>query len=91
MIRWIRHRHNVSQPSIKRPDELPVKEICEKFEVSIHVVYYWIEHGIVSARRRTAGSAWLVDLNAAKEAELRQWVKRSPRLHNGNTQTTLNS
>ena len=68
MIRWIRHRHDVPGPSFKRSDELTVRQMCEKFGVSHHVVYYWIEHGIVSARRATAGSAWLVSLNAEKEA-----------------------
>jgi hypothetical protein len=88
MIRWIRHQYHVPQASMKCPNELTVREMREKFGVSIHVVYYWIEHGIVSARRRTAGSAWLIDLNATKEAELKQWVERSPKLHNANTQTT---
>jgi hypothetical protein len=90
MIRWIRHRYHVPQPSNRHPDELTVRQVCEKFGVSIHVVYYWIDRGIVSARRRTAGSAWLIDLNAAKEAELKQWVERSPKLQNGHTQTTVN-
>jgi DNA invertase Pin-like site-specific DNA recombinase len=91
MIRWIRNRHAVPQPSIRHRDELTVRQVREKFGVSIHVVYYWIDRGIVSARRRTAGSAWLIDLDAAKEAELKRWVERSPKLQNGNAQTTLNS
>ncbi|HVT87737.1 MAG TPA: recombinase family protein [Tepidisphaeraceae bacterium] len=86
MIRWIRHRHDVPGPSFKRCDELTVREMCEKFGVSHHVVYYWIERGIVSARRATAGSAWLIALNAEKELELNRRLEQSTQIHRRNMQ-----
>jgi DNA invertase Pin-like site-specific DNA recombinase len=85
MIRWIRHQYDVAHPSAKRSDELTVREMRGRFGVSLHVVYYWIEHGIVSARRGSVGSAWLIALNADKEAELKRWVEQSPKIDHGKT------
>lgn len=90
MIRWIRHRHHVPVPSFKHSDEWTVREMCEKFGVSLHVVYYWIERGIVSARRATAGSAWLVTLNAEKELELNRRLEQSTQIPGRNLQPSLN-
>ena len=46
MIRWIRYRHKISAAVLKHPQELTVQQITERFGVSIHVVYYWIERGM---------------------------------------------
>ena len=83
MIRWIRYRHKLLSPVLKHPQELTVQQITERFGVSIHVVYYWIERGIVEARRLNAGSPyWITPLCAEKEQKLLEWVRRSSKIRN---------
>ncbi|MBN1105264.1 MAG: recombinase family protein, partial [Deltaproteobacteria bacterium] len=48
IIRWIRYKHRIQKPSFKDPKELTVTEIAKKFDVSRHVVYYWIERKIIT-------------------------------------------
>ena len=51
-VRWIRHRYGIAGPTSNRPDELSVQELATLLKVSRSVVYYWIETGVVEARRR---------------------------------------
>ena len=61
----------------KRPEELTVKEICERFEISKDVVYYWINWGILNARRIDNGAPYWIALDSEKEEELRQKIVQS--------------
>jgi len=81
MIRSVRHSRSVPRPQFRRSDELTVREMRDRFGVGLFVVYYWIKQGIVSARRESAGSAWLISLNPEKEAALKRWVEQSPQLN----------
>ena len=56
------------------------KEAAQKFGVSIWVVYYWIERGVVQARRINRGSPYWIKLEAGKEKELFEWVCNSSRI-----------
>ncbi len=47
----MRHVRYVPRPQFRRADELTVREMCQRFGVRLFVVYYWIEHGVVPARR----------------------------------------
>jgi hypothetical protein len=61
-----------------------------KFGVSRHDVDYWIERGIVYAPRATAGSAWLIAMNAEKmELELNRRLEQSTQIHGRNLQPSL--
>ncbi|MGA2253192.1 MAG: helix-turn-helix domain-containing protein [Thermoguttaceae bacterium] len=51
MIGWIRYKHRIAAVELKRPDELTVAEVAAKLSVSHGVVYYWVERGILPARR----------------------------------------
>ena len=55
MIRWIRHSHEIPAAQLKRPEELTAAQVAALFGVNVNVVYYWIEHGLVQARRLTSG------------------------------------
>ena len=48
MIAWIRYKHRIPAPELKRPEELTVAQVAEKFDVSPGVVYYWVERGVAS-------------------------------------------
>lgn len=86
MIRWIRYRHNIPGAPSKHPDEISVQEAANRFRVSIHVVYYWIEHELVETRRINRGSPYWITISPEKEIELAEWVRRSVRIRKQSTQ-----
>lgn len=87
MIKWIRYRYQVPSISLKRPEELTVRQVADRFAVSAHVVYYWIGRGLIDARQLDGRGPWWITLNAAKEQQLRDWVRNSRHLqpHHSNT------
>ena len=57
------------------------QQVAEKFAVSSGVVYYWIERGVLEARRLNRGSPYWITLEAEKEAQLQDWVSDSSRIN----------
>jgi len=80
MISWMRFKHGIPSPRLKRPAELTVKEVAQKLDVSTGVVYYWIRNGYLEARRIQGGYPFGITLTAEKEKELRDRIKASYRL-----------
>jgi DNA invertase Pin-like site-specific DNA recombinase len=80
MIQWIRYRYQIPKARLVRPEELTVQQVAERFRVSPNVVYYWIDRGVVQARRLNAGSPYWITLNEADEQKLRDWVCNSCRI-----------
>ena len=56
------------------------KDLAERFGVSTHVVYYWIDRGVIQARRLNAGMPYWITLNETDEQKLRDWVCNSCRI-----------
>ena len=81
MIRWIRWRYQISLARLKKSEELTVQEVAKQFGVSDGVVYYWVEHNVIQARRLNPGMPCWVTLTAADERKLRDWVRNSSRIH----------
>ncbi|MDX2504265.1 MAG: recombinase family protein [Gammaproteobacteria bacterium] len=80
-IQWIRYKHSIPAVSQqKNENELTVKEVANKFHVSTHVVYYWIERKVIIPRRLTPNSPYRISLNIDKEQELLNWVQTSSRI-----------
>src|ERR1700674_341815 len=80
MIKWIRYRYDVPSISLKRPEELTVQQAAQRFGVSTHVVYYWIDRDVVEARQLDGRGPWWITLNGAKEQERHEWVRNSGHL-----------
>jgi hypothetical protein len=80
MIQWVRYTHRIPAPAFKHPEELTVDDLMEKFGVSRHVVYYWIERGHVTAHQRKPGTPYWIHLDSGDEQRLAEWVARSARL-----------
>jgi len=60
-----------------------VQQVANQFGVSIWVVYYWIEHGIITtARRLKDGMPYWITLKPVDEEKLRDWVRSSSRIPN---------
>jgi DNA invertase Pin-like site-specific DNA recombinase len=81
MIKWIRCRHAIpAKPSLKLPEELTVGEVARRFNVSHGVVYYWIEHHHLSARKLGPGLPIYIKLDPETETRLQSWVAQSNRI-----------
>jgi DNA invertase Pin-like site-specific DNA recombinase len=80
MIQWIRYRYQIPKARLARPEELTVQQVAERFRVSPNVVYYWIDRGVIQARRLNAGSPYWITLNEADEQKLQDWVRNSCRI-----------
>jgi DNA invertase Pin-like site-specific DNA recombinase len=80
MVQWIRYRYQIPKARLIRPEELTVQQVAERFGVSPNVVYYWIDRGVIEARRLNAGSPYWITLNGTDEHKLRDWVRNSCRI-----------
>jgi DNA invertase Pin-like site-specific DNA recombinase len=90
MIKWIRYKHRIPAPQLKRPEELTVKQVAKKFAVSPNVVYYWMERNVIAARRANQGAPCWITLDVHKEQELAQWVRNSTKLQAQTCPASLN-
>jgi DNA invertase Pin-like site-specific DNA recombinase len=79
MISWIRYKHRIPGPS-HPPGTHTVNEVCDRYGVSMHVVYYWIERGHVSAQQRKAGAPYAIAITDKQDRQLREWVATSSRI-----------
>jgi hypothetical protein len=81
-IRWIRFKHAIPVPNLKRAEERTVSEVAAHFGVSHHVVYYWIERHHIPARKlaNPKGVAWFLTIDQETEQRLRQWIEQSTRI-----------
>src|SRR5271165_2381851 len=80
MIRWIRWRYQIPLARLKKSEELTVQQVAKQFGVSDGVVYYWVEHKVIQARRLNPGMPCWITLTAADERKLRDWVRNSSRI-----------
>ena len=80
MIQWIRYKHKIPAPKFKHPHELSVNEVAQRFQVSSHVVYYWIKRKIVSARQVREKGPYFIEIPPEKEEQLRQIVQNSTKI-----------
>ncbi len=77
-IQWIRFKHKIPSPQLQKPGELTINQAAEKFNVSPHVIRYWIERDMIKAR--TIGSKIWVSIDFKEEAELKKYVENSTKI-----------
>ena len=53
-MQWLRWRYQIPSPPLLAAGELSVHQVAERLGVSDGVVYYWIAHGQLDARRGPA-------------------------------------
>jgi transposase len=86
MISGIRFKHRIAGPS-RLPGTLTVNQVCEMYGVSMHVVYYWIEPGHITAQQRKPGVRDAITITDEADRVLREWVANSSRMgHRSQTQ-----
>jgi DNA invertase Pin-like site-specific DNA recombinase len=76
-IKWIRWKHRIPSPSLKRPEEMTVQQLAARLGVLPGVVYYWAERGMIASRRLNGGSPVWITIDEIKLQELRDRVSRS--------------
>ena len=78
-IKWIRYKHRIPAPP--RPDgTLNVRQIRERYGVSLWVVHYWIERGLLSAAQRKPNAPYAITIDDELDRRLREWVVNSAHL-----------
>ena len=76
MIKWLRYKHDIPACPTHRPGELTVKQVAQRYDVSTHVVYYWLETGILQAQKSHSGTYRIV-ISESKNQELKAWTQVS--------------
>jgi hypothetical protein len=79
MIRWIRHKHHIPSPP-PPTDTFNVKQVRQRYGVSMWVVYYWIDGGLITAQKRKPGLPYAITITDATDHRLRDWVANSSRI-----------
>lgn len=83
IVKWIRYRYEIAGRDPRRPGELTVRETADKFGVNPGVVYYWLERGMLEARRKNQGTPYWITLSPEKEVELATRVADSSKIQAG--------
>jgi excisionase family DNA binding protein len=86
-VRWVRFAHGIRSRTLPAPGELTVEQVATYLGVSPNVVYYWIGHGQLRARRGPAGRLCVAFLPEVDRA-CRERIARSRHLPT-RTQNTL--
>jgi len=79
MVQWIRHKHHIPLRPSKQKDEFTTSELMNKFGISRHMIYYWIERGYVKYRK-LPNHQLLIAVNPNTEMELWKRIKSSYKL-----------
>jgi hypothetical protein len=80
MIAWIRYKHAIPAPDPQRPGEFTVAQIADRFGVSHHVVYYWLDRSVLAARQEQPNQPYWISITPEQECELIRWVQKSKRI-----------
>lgn len=80
MIKWVRYKHAIAAPLRDDDGTLTVDQLAEQFGVSRHVVYYWIERGLVVAHHHKRGTPYRISLQDDQTRRLNAWVADSSRI-----------
>lgn len=78
-VRWLRYAHRIPSPSPLAQEEVTVADVAASLGIAEGVVYYWIKHGQLEARRDHRGR-WCVRFSASVKESCRQWLLASSRV-----------
>jgi hypothetical protein len=79
MIRWLRYRHRIPAPAAPE-GTLSVRQVRERYGVSLWVVHYWIQHGHIEARQCRPGMPYAITITDEIDTKLRTWIATSSHL-----------
>ena len=64
MIRWIRYKHRIPSPPLPA-GTFNVSQVRERYGVSMWVVHYWIDRGLITAQKRKPGLPYAITITDA--------------------------
>ena len=76
MIQWIRFKHKMKMPILKSDDECTVDQVRTMFNVSRHMVYYWINNKYITARK-TPANTFLIKITPKDKIQLLERIENS--------------
>jgi hypothetical protein len=76
MIQWIRFKHKINIPNLKSDDEYTVDGVQNMFNVSKHMVYYWINNKYVTARK-TPANIFLIKITPDEKTQIMERIENS--------------
>jgi DNA invertase Pin-like site-specific DNA recombinase len=79
MIRWIRYKYRIPSPPLPG-GTFNVNQVRKRYGVSMWVVYYWIDTGLITAQKRKPGLPYAIMITDAIDHRLRDWVANSSRI-----------
>ena len=88
IIRWIRFKHHIPGPPLPT-GTLTVSQVRERYGISLWVVHYWIERGVVSAVQRKPNAPYAIVIDNTVDRRLRKWVASSGHLHTSSPTQTV--
>jgi len=80
MISWIRYKHRIPGP-LPPAGTLTVRQVRQRYGVSLWVVHYWIQRRVVPATQRKRNAPYAITIDRDLDRRLRKWVANSSHLH----------
>ncbi|MCB8818345.1 recombinase zinc beta ribbon domain-containing protein [Desulfosporosinus shakirovi] len=78
-IAWLRYRYKIPG-LVKQSNELTVKEVASKFNVSPGVVYYWLETGKIQGKQLGPGRPYRIIIDEPTEKALSTYADTSTKI-----------
>jgi len=78
-IAWLRYRYKIPW-LVKQSNELTIKEVASKFDVSPGVVYYWLKISKIQGKRSGPGRPYRIIIDEATEKELTTYADTSTKI-----------
>jgi DNA invertase Pin-like site-specific DNA recombinase len=81
-VRWLRNAYDIPRsplPPLLAPGELSVADVAARLGISDGIVYYWIAHGQLEARRAATGRL-CIPFSARVEVACRDRIAQSSRI-----------
>ncbi|HVB02736.1 MAG TPA: recombinase family protein [Chitinophagaceae bacterium] len=76
MITWIRYKHKIRIPLLKSENEFTVDQVKKMFNISVYMVYYWIDRKYVIARKKP-DNTFLIKITPSEKVVLGEKIKTS--------------
>jgi DNA invertase Pin-like site-specific DNA recombinase len=77
-VKWIRHKYKIPSYNFRKPGESSIEEVAKQFNVSHYVIRYWIDTGLLEARK--IGNKFWISITPEKEEKLIQKINCSTKI-----------
>jgi hypothetical protein len=78
-VKWLRYKYRIPAPPPPK-GTLNVRRVRERYGVSLWVVHYWIERGIVPAVQCKRNAPYAITIDNELDQRLREWAVNSAHL-----------